>query len=89
MAIGELLEWLLKKENKATCRLVAIFMIFIPIAFFLGGGFQGADLEGPIFTPGGLRAIFIAIMTVMLIVGFLIFLPAGFSRRKKETKEDE
>jgi len=42
--MGELLEWLLKEENKKTCRLVGIFLLMPCVAFFFGGGFpQGAD----------------------------------------------
>ncbi|MGO8761134.1 MAG: hypothetical protein ACLP2P_04035 [Desulfobaccales bacterium] len=80
--MGELLEWLFKVENKKTCRFIGVILVLTPLLFFFGGGFQGATLEGPIFTTGGLRAVFITIMSVMFIMGIMLIL-VGFSRREK------
>lgn len=87
MIMGELLEWLLKPENKNACRFLGILFVLTDLLFYLGGGFQGATLEGPIYTIGGLRAVFMAIMCFMFIIG-LILIMAGFSSRKKSENDE-
>jgi hypothetical protein len=86
--MGELLEWLLKTANKKACRFLGILLFITPLLFQLGGGFHGATLEGPIYTAGGLSAVFTAIMTCMFIIG-LILIMAGFVPRKKNGENHE
>jgi hypothetical protein len=86
--MGNLLEWLLKQENKNTCRIIGIIMVLIPLAFQFGGGFAG-EIEGHgiILSSGWFREIFMVMMTLMMMMG-LVFIFAGFCRRKKEDNDD-
>lgn len=42
--MSDLLEWLLKKENKQSCRLVGIFLLIPPIAYKWSPGLLVATL---------------------------------------------
>ena len=80
--MGELLEWLLKKENKKICRLVGIFFVIPPVAYFFSGGFpQGVDGNGIIFSSGWFREILVVSLVLMLFLG-LILIAAGFLPRR-------
>jgi len=81
--MGNLLEWLLKKENKQSCRLVGIFLVIPPIAYFFSGGFpQGVDGHGIILSAGWFREILVVTLVLMLFLG-LILIAAGFLNRRK------
>lgn len=81
--MDDLLEWLLKKENKKTCRLVGIFLVIPPVAYFFWGGFpQGVDGHGIIFSYGWFREILLVSLVLMLLLG-LILIAAGFFKRKE------
>ena len=76
--MGELLEWLLKKENKKICRFVGIFLIIPLTAYFFGGGFpQGVNGHGIIFSSGWFREILLVSLALMFFLG-LILIAAGF-----------
>jgi len=80
--MSELLEWLLKKENKKICRLVGIFLVIPPVAYFFSGGFpQGVDGHGFIFSSGWFREILVVSLFLMLFLG-LILIAAGFLTRR-------
>ena len=80
--MGNLLEWLLKKENKKTCRLVGLFLVIPPIAYIFSGGFpQGTDGQGIIFSSGWFREILVVSLGIMSLLGFILLI-AGFSKRK-------
>lgn len=82
--MGDLLDWLLKEENRKSCRIVGLFLTILPLLFFFGGGFpQGADGQGIIFSSRWFREVFIVILSLLFILG-LILVVAGFSRKKKQ-----
>lgn len=88
--MGELFEWLLKVENIKTRRFTGIFLVLTPLLFFFSGGFQGATFEGPIFTAGGLRVVFIMIMLVMFFMGLLLITwPKGHHLYKLYPPEED
>ena len=79
--MSELLEWLLKKENKPTCRIVSLFFIALPLIFFFSGGFvQGADGEGILFSSGWFREFFLVILSMMFLLGIILGI-VGFNRK--------
>ena len=80
--MGDLLEWLLKKENKKICRSVGIFLVIPPGAYFFSGGFpQGVDGHGMIFSSGWFREILVVSLVLMFLLG-LILIAAGFSTKR-------
>ena len=82
--MSEVLNWLLKKENKISCRIVGIFFVTLPLIFFFGGGFkQGADGKGIIFSSGWFREVFLVIVSLMFLVGIILII-AGFSKKETE-----
>jgi len=82
--MSELLNWLLKKENKTSCRIAGIFFVTLPLIFFFGGGFkQSADGEGIIFSSGWLREVFLITISLMFLVGIILTI-AGFSKKESE-----
>jgi hypothetical protein len=70
--MGDLMNWLIEPENIKSRRAVSLFLILTPILWFLGGAWQGATLEGPIWGAGGMRAVFLVIMLVMFVYGILL-----------------
>ena len=81
--MSELLEWLIKKENRKTCRIVGLILIIIPIIYCLGGGFtQGVDSHGIIFSSGWFREVFIVTLIILFFIGFILTL-IGFSKKEK------
>ena len=73
-----------QKKNKKTCRIVGVFLVIPPIAYFFSGGFpQGADGHGIIFSAGWFREIVLLSLVLMLLLG-LILIIAGFSDKKNE-----
>ena len=80
--MGNLLEWFLKKDNKKTCRLVGIFLIIPPIAYFFSGGFpQGVDGHGIVLSAGWFREILLVSLVLMFLLG-LILVVVGFSNQR-------
>jgi hypothetical protein len=82
--MGDLLEWLLKKENKKTCRVVGIFLVIPYIAYFLNGGFpQGVNGHGIIFSVGWFGEILLVSLVLMFLFG-LILIAAGFLNKRND-----
>ena len=82
--MSELLNWLLKEENKTSCRIAGIFFVILPLIFFFGGGFeQGADGKGIIFSSGWFREVFLVTISLMFLVGVILTL-ASFSKKESE-----
>lgn len=87
MGFGDLLELLLKKENRPACLWVGGFMVALTVAFWFGGGFpQGADGKGVIFSGGWFREVFIVLICVVFLLGSLLLL-AGFTGRTSDDDE--
>ena len=83
--MSELLEWFLKKENKKICRLVGIFLVIPPVAYFFSGGFpQGVDGHGIIFSTGWFREILVVSLFLMLFLGLILIAAGFFTRRNNE-----
>jgi|SRR5208337_1150583 len=80
--IGDLWDWLTEPENIKSRRAVSLFLILTPVLWFLGGAWQGTTLEGPIFSSGGIRVVFLVIMMVMFVMGILL-ISLGHSRTIK------
>ncbi len=79
--MSELLDWILQKENKKTCRIVGLILTILPLIFLLGGGFHARiDGKGIIFSSGWFREIFMIVITFMLLFG-IILIVAGFSKK--------
>ena len=80
--MNELLGWLLKKNNKKTCRFVGIFLFLIWLIFFFSGGFsREVDGHGIILSSGWFREIFVVLLCIMGLLGVILIL-AGFSKQK-------
>ena len=81
--MGNLLDWMLKKENKKTCRFVGIVLFLLYLAFFLGGGFnKETDGHGIIFSSGWFREIFVVLLSILGLLGIILMI-AGFSKHIK------
>ncbi|MCK4423362.1 MAG: hypothetical protein KAV18_04750 [Candidatus Omnitrophica bacterium] len=81
--MDNLLDWLLKKENKKTCRFVGIILFLFYLAFFLGGGFnKEIDGHGIMFSFGWFREILAVLLSISGLLGIILML-AGFSKRTK------
>jgi hypothetical protein len=83
-----LLEWLLKKENQSTLRIVSILMVFLPLAYTIGVGFHGAadyggDFPTSQWVTAWFRSWFEALMMLSLFFGILLLI-AAFSRRRNQ-----
>lgn len=79
--MGNLIEWLVKKENKITCRFVGILLFLLSLTFFLGGGFnREINGHGIIFSSGWFREVFIVLLSLLGLIGLILIL-AGFSKR--------
>ena len=82
--MSDLLNWLLKKENKTSCRILGIFCVTLPLIFFFGGGFkQSADGEGIIFSSCWFREVFLVTISLLFLVGVILII-AGFSKKESE-----
>ena len=79
--MSDLLNWLLKKENKKSCLVIGLLFAILPLLFFLGGFPQCVDNHGIIFSFGWFREVFVVILTLMFLIG-LILVVAGLSKRK-------
>jgi hypothetical protein len=82
--MGELLEWLLRKENKNICRGVGLFSIGLYFSFIFGGGLGVFEEESGI---EWFREVFQVGLVLMGCVGMILTI-AGFSKKewKKDTK---
>ena len=81
--MSELLNWLIKKENRKTCRIVGLIFVILPLIYYLSRGFsQDIDGHGIIFSSGWFREVFIVVLVIMLCIG-LILTAVGFSKREK------
>ncbi|NQU83318.1 MAG: hypothetical protein HQ536_01260 [Parcubacteria group bacterium] len=79
--MSDLLNWLLKKENKKTCRIVGVFLVIPPVAYFFSGGFlQDVDGHGIVLSTGWFQEILLVSLILMLLLG-LILIAAGFSKK--------
>lgn len=82
--MSELLEWLLNPDNRKSCIILGLIFIFTPLIFLLSGGFsEGADGHGIIFSIGWFREIFLIIMSIMFLLGLILFL-ARFRKKKND-----
>jgi hypothetical protein len=78
--MGDLLEWLLLKENRNICRGVGLFFLIFSLSFIFGGGFDNG-FTGMIFSSGWYRGIFVAMLSFLFIMGIILTF-AGFRREK-------
>ncbi len=84
MSIGNLLDFILKKENKKIQYYLGFIFTIIPIAFFIGGGFnKPINGHGIILSSGWFREIFSVGIIIIFLMG-IIFLLSGFSKRKNK-----
>ncbi len=82
MPMGELLDFILKKENKKMQRCLGFILTIIPITFFIGRGFnKPVDGNSIVLSPGWFRGIFTVAIIIMFLMG-IIFLLSGFSKKK-------
>jgi len=85
VSMSELLESLLKKENKKTCRVIGLFLTLLPLLFLFGGGFgKEVDGQGIILSPGWFREAFMVVIAMMMLMGIILMI-VGF--RKKEAAQ--
>jgi len=81
--MSNLLDWILKKENKKTCRFADSILFLLYLAFFLGGGFnREVDGHGIVFSSGWFREIFVVLLSILGLLGIILML-AGFSKQRK------
>ena len=80
-------EWLTKKGEPKEIFILGFFMVFIPIMFYLAGGFPRESSEVFLFSRAGCREVFTAIMIVMFIFGICVFCLAFHSDHKEEEEE--
>jgi len=80
--MGDLWDWFTEPKNIKSRRAVSLFLILMPVLWFLGGAWQGATLEGPVFGAGGIRAVFLVIMMVMFVMGILL-ISLGYGKINK------
>jgi hypothetical protein len=82
--MGDLLEWLLKKENKSSCRFVGIILVIPCVAYCFSGGFpQGVNDDAMIFSHEWFREILLISLAIMCLFG-LILMAFGFSKSKND-----
>jgi hypothetical protein len=78
--MGELLEWLLRKENKNTCRGVGLFFVVFGLTYIFGGGFK-EGFDGGMLSAGWFRDVFVFALSLLFFMGIILTL-AGFRKEK-------
>jgi len=87
----KIMDWLLLKENKSNLPIVAILMVFVPLAYFIGIGFKGDVIYEGVYPNAKwitdwFRGWFEAIMMLSFLFG-LILLVLAFSRFKVNNED--
>lgn len=78
-----MLDWLLKIENKKTCRAVGIFFVIPCIAYYFIGGFsQGIDEDTFIFSKAWFHNVLVISLILIFMIGLLLVW-AGFLKRNE------
>ena len=87
MDFGEFLGLLFKKENKTLQRILGSFLLCMPLAYCIGGGFEKPiDSGGIPFSSGWFREIFAVGLTLMSLFGAVLLL-VSFSKKTRENEE--
>ena len=79
--MNNLLDWLLRKENKKTCRFAGIVLFLFYLAFFLGGGFN-KEIDGHGISCGWSREIFVVVLSILGLFGIILMLVGFYKQRK-------
>ncbi len=88
MDFGDLLDLLIKKENKRLQRWIGGVLVGLPLAFIIGGGFaQGVDGHGVIFSGGWFREIFVVAFSLFGLLGILLLI-ISFCKRSEDDEDD-
>lgn len=82
--MGELLEWLLKKENKILCCIIGFLLTILPLLFFFKVGLpQSAYGHGKISLVGWSHEVFYVILMLLFMLGLILVVAGIFPRRKQ------
>lgn len=89
MDFGDLLELLLKKQDRKLHRWLGAVLIGLPLVFLLAGGLeQEVDGNGQMFASGWFREVFVVTLSLFVLLGLMILI-VGWSRRKGNEDDEQ